>query len=377
MLDTCRLSFEKNTHLLVALIITFAAPQFGIAASSAISRGELKPALDNPELQSQNATLLSYLRSSPPNWKEAKALVEKTDRNTIDQEFLLSTYLVQARSGLPDEETKEFVLGLTVFQSQTFVWHEEGPLPVEAFPVAQLAAGTVRYWDVALAKEKASRDLLQGDYGVLNYLRSPGSAGYSGTMQALRVASPIDTEAAKKWLLEYATIEESYEALAYVALQTQDGPLAQVLLEIDRGPLSLTLLRGLSDHFTAAQTLIMLRTAMNNPTLASAAAFEIDGLRGTGVGPSIDTYMFDLLADPLLGGTAAMSIATHGGVTVLTQVAGILSDGRSTDQHQARAVLTLTLANTPFCRAALAAASNGGDIRDDGLRREVLKWLAN
>ena len=136
------------------------------------------------------------------------------------------------------------------------------------------------------------------------------------------------------------------------------------------------LLRQVRESFDAGTAFDILRSATANPSLASAAVFEIDALKNSGLAAEVDEYLIDELADAALGGTVAAVVARRDD-DLLVRVAGLLAAPGKSAALQSRSVLALRLADTPYARRVLEEALRNKTFTEAHLREEVSEWLGD
>jgi hypothetical protein len=355
-------------------------------APTMLQRAEIEKAVRAPDIQRAQQQIMVALDEQQGkqrgDWAAVDGVLASPGLGDVEREFLLYGTLMRARNVEPDDAGVAFVSRLQSYESKTFVRHEEGPLPVAVYPIASLASGTLRFWNRRQVTRDASLALAAGDMSRLQSLRQPGSDEYAGTLAALRAADATALSLARDWLASNTTDnnaagKEFYAARAVVAVGTGDRLLAAELLQTGEGVAAMQLLRATRQHFDATTALDLLQHATTNPSVASAALFELDALRQAGLGERIDGYLLDALADPALGATAAAIIARRQDPALLARVAGVLSSPAASHNQQARAALALTLADNQYARSALSDAVTSDRITDSDLRKELVEWLQN
>ena len=309
------------------------------------------------------------------NWAAVASVLSGPGLDDTAREFLLYRLLIRIRAVEPDEQARRFVGGLLAYDSKTYVLHEEGPLPIAVYPLADAARGTLSAWHRREVERQTSAALATGDLRGLRFLRAPGTDEYRAVLAALRNADTLTSTRAEGWLAAHSDGTDYYEARAFLALQRQDNARVSGLLESGRGPEAVRLLKAVRTHFDSTTAFELLDDATHNPWLASAAIYEIDALRAAGLASRVDDYLLDTLRDKTLGATVAAVVAQRGDHRLFERVADTLAMPTATYDQQVRAVLALTLADSPYARRTLENAVNKGRIRDRGLQQEVSRWL--
>ena len=328
-----------------------------------------------PDVRAVRRQLGAAIDGGRVDWTSVESILSRPDFDDTAREFLINDALMRLRAVDPDAQAERFVTALLAYESKTYVLHEEGPLPIAVYPIADVARGTLGAWQRRSAERRTSAELDAGDVRGLYALRAPGSDEYQGALAALRKADTLATGRAGEWLSANTDGTDYYEARAAVALKTHDAARVSGLLESGRGPEAVYLLKAVRTHFDATRAFELLEDATDNPVLASAAIYEIDALRAGGLASRVDDYLIDTLGNKTLGATAAAVVARRGDHRLFERVAETLALPEATHDQQARAVLALTLADNPYARRTLENAVHKGRFTDHGLQAEVSRWL--
>lgn len=368
----CRLALS----LLVSVVFAVAVAPAGAELQPVVQeRWAIAERIVAPDVRAVRRQLSAAIEEGNVDWATVESVLSRPGFDDTAREFLLYDILIRLRAANPDAQTERFVTGLLAYDSKTYVMHEEGPLPIAVYPIADAARGTLGAWQRRSAERRMSDAFTRGDVRGLRALRAPGTDDYPGVLAALRDADALTIARAGEWLTVNADGSNYYEARAVVALRTHDAARVSDLLEIGRGPEAVRLLRAVRTHFDASQAFELLEDATDNPELASAAVYEIDALRSAGLASRVDNYLIDTLADKTLGATAAAVVARRGDHRLFERVADTLAAPRASHDQQARAVLALTLADSPYARRTLENAVQKGRFTDRDLQQEVSRWL--
>ncbi|MEO1245240.1 MAG: hypothetical protein AAFX56_06090 [Pseudomonadota bacterium] len=355
------------------------------ALAAAPACAQLKPAMQDPakvlervaapDVQQSKQQLDLLVRKSGTDWAAVEAVLARPGLDDAGKEFLLHDVLLRIRDVEPDDDALTFVARLRDYASKVYVPHEEGPLPVAAYPISTLAEGTLSLWQRRDVMQKTAIALAAGDMRGLEYLRQPGTDEYAGALAALNEADVLAIRQAREWLTANAGGSDFYRARCIAALKVGDSREISRLLQSGSGVAALQTLHAVRANFEADTAFGVLQTATDNPSIASAAVFEIDALRGSGLTAQVDDYLLDTLADPALGATAATIIARREDPGLLTRVADLLTASDATASQQARAVLALRLTGNQQARRALRDAIESKSLTDPALHKEVARWL--
>ncbi len=359
------------------------------AALSAVSAGpasaQVKPPLQDRvailervaerDIQQAKAGLDLSVTEERRDWAVAEALLMQSELGEVGREYLLHDLLLRIRAFEPDADALDFVVRMQDYDSKVYVAHEEGPLPVAVYPIAAAAEGTRRLWQRREIEREAAAALAAGDMNSLEYLREPGTDAHAAVLATLRDADSLATRQAAEWLATNADSGGFYEARAVTALRGGDRETVAELLRSGTGAAAIRLLMDVRGRFEPGAAFDIFDGATANPSLASAALFEIDALRSSGLTADIDDYLLAKLADAALGGTAAAVIARRGDHDVLVRVAGLLAAPGQSAGLQSKAALALRLADSPYARRVLENAVENDGFADTHLRDEVSTWL--
>ena len=204
-------------------------------APGVLERSEVRAAIAAPDVRQAEARLAQAIRPEHRDWALARALIDQPGRGTAAREYLLHALLMRARNLEPDAASRAFVAGFADHQSETFVRHEEGPLPVAVYPVAQTARGTLRYWQRQDLRREAAVALAAGDMSPLSRLRQPGDDAYAATLAALEEADAVTMSQAADWLDANAGPEAFRDLRFVTAIALRDARRVSELLETDGG----------------------------------------------------------------------------------------------------------------------------------------------
>ncbi len=360
-----------------AILGTAAAPASAQLKPAMQDRTAILGSIARPEVQQVKQRLDLAVRRDSVDWAAVEALLTQSGLDEVGKEFLLHGTLMRIREFEPDADAMDFVVRMRSYDSKVYVRHEEGPLPVAVYPIATVAEGTLDYWHRRDVKRNASIAMASGDLSSLRHVRRPGTDEFAGVLAALDEADAVTTTLADEWLAANAGGVDFYEARAITALKGGDRREVSGLLRSGNGPAAVRLLRAVRSHFDAGAAFDLLRDATANPSVASAAVFEIDALRHSALAQRVDDYLIDALADSELGATAAAIVARRGDHDLFVQVADVLDAPGATAVQQARAVLALTLAKDPYARLALEDAVKSEGFTDPDLHQDVVRWLQN
>ena len=132
--------------LTLAVLATGAAAAVRAESNAAVlGQSELQAKIASPDVRRAEQALAEAIGPERRNWALARAIVDDPELDTSAREYLIHGLLTRARNLEPDDAARAFADRYADHQSETFVRHEEGPLPIAAYPIAQVARGTLRY----------------------------------------------------------------------------------------------------------------------------------------------------------------------------------------------------------------------------------------
>ncbi len=361
--------------LVSAILVATAVPVAAETEPAVLDRSVIALRILAPDVMKARQQLDASFDDGNINWIAVEAVLAQRDLDDVAREFLLYGVLTRIRIFEPDTQAERFVERLLTYDSKTYVMHEEGPLPITVYPIADAARGTLAAWHRRSVERQTTAALSAGDVRSLEALQAPGTDEYRAVLDALQNANTLATARAGEWLAANADSSDYYEARVVVALKTYDAARTSELLEFGRGPEAVRLLKAVRTHFDPAVAFELLDDATRNPLLASAAVYEIDALGKAGLASQVDDYLLDTLRDKTLGATAAAVVARRGDHRLFERVADTLLAPTATRDQQARAVLALTLADSPHARRTLESAVSKGRFTDRGLQEKVTQWL--
>lgn len=360
---------------LYIIAVLVSAPAVAEPARATKDWSSVLEQLAKPGTRQAKRQLDALVHKQSADWEAVEALLAQPGLDDVSQEYLRHELLIRVRAFEPDASGIQFVTRLRDYESKVYVLHDEGPLPIAVYPVASAARGTLSVWHRRDVQRNTSAALTAGDMSSLRHLEQPGSDEYAGVLAALQEADPLTLAGAARWLSANSDGGNYYEARAVTSLNRRDASAVAELLRSGRGPAAMRLLRAVRTQFDANTAFDVLLTATGNPEIGSSAVFEIDALRTAGLASRVDEYLLAALGDQALGATAATVVARRDDPRLLGQVAATLAEPRATESQQARAVLALTLADSPYARRVLENAARKGHLSDPGLQQEVAKWL--
>ncbi|MBT8136970.1 MAG: hypothetical protein KJO54_08170 [Gammaproteobacteria bacterium] len=269
----------------------------------------------------------------------AAALAAKAEVS-VDSETRLWQLVQQLGRQEETIDARQLLEQLALRPPQVFVRHEEGNAMVPQSDVGAAARFALREWDRRNAGRAALRHARSGDQQLLDNYFAGGATTRAGIIDAVR-AMPAKYLPVFSHEVEARLGDDDGALAAEFAHALADSNLYVKVLAQSRSDVAISALNRLTKTLDAPAALAVLKTALQRPEIASAAAFAIGRLR-----PQLaaaDELMWRLLADRTLGATAAAILAREANRHTLARLEAIAGQ---TDNWwlQQRARLALQLA---------------------------------
>ena len=260
------------------------------------------------------------------------------------------------------------------YQPQSFVKHDEGPLPLAIFDIASAAKYKLNQFYVFDAA-KPYQQLRQSNWQNFKHAIVANDEITSVVQQA-KLKSLEDLNAVQYSELAKALLaKRNYQDLLVVkAIQnSNDRQLIKKLLESNVSAEAHKLMAKQLNKFAAAtQADILQSVVAQNKALASSALIQYAKL------PSIvrsDSWLTKQLSDQYLGASAAKAIGIAQSTTALESAKAIVLDKHSNRTQVANALLALKFANNDFGKSELLQLVEQKQIPYQDMQAEVAKWL--
>lgn len=291
---------------------------------------------------------------------------------SVEYEYLLTQVLLQMRRSASDPKALAFCADLLAYQSETHVLHPEGPLPIPLYPIANFAQGNLDAWKRHELANRLSREFRQNEWRGFEFLAQSGSLESSAALDALLALDSKGMGTAKQALqTKPVTTEDGWYALGLLSIGTQDtGTLGLVLNHVD-GARGVQLIKQVPLKLDTEQAFELLKQDGLSQKLQSVALFELSRLPTS----KVEEHLIQTLKNPLLGATAATLIAKQNRPSMIRKVSKILLAEDVSSLEQARALLTLRLANTELAKAGIQSAVTAGTLKTKSLRHEAERSL--
>lgn len=242
---------------------------------------------------------------------------------------------------------------------------------VRAYDTGAAARFTLRVWNSAAARERASAEIASGTLLLTKSTHIDGAdaVAYSEALQRAAIADLVRARPAIVAALDRGV---TVEAMALVLVERlQDAELAARLLVRGASGFVVRHLDAITNALAPDEAFRLLADASTRPDIASAVVARIGAIADRV--PEARAWLYARLGDPTLGASAAAALARGADADVIADLAHIM---RHDDVLLARmrAALALKLADTPQAKAALVAFAEEPGV-PDALRRLVVQWL--
>ena len=305
-------------------------------ANSVYSPQELASLTRQFEKQYERQTMDSKIPQSPLQRLQQTLKLEPTAKS----EWLLSRQIKALHNVKPTAKIKHLLEQLSHYQSNTKTWLLDGHYQIEmvAWPIAATAKGLLTIWEIEKAQISATQNLTSGNWQLV--LTSNTHAEQLGYINAVR-STPSELLAPLiNHLLSIQQSNEYQQQLFWaIASKSKQIKLYNHAFSIANKNTAITILKtGFGVKLlTSSEQISLLKTAVNNPHLASAALLQLAPFIDDN--NSVATLMIETLSDPKLGGSAARALVSSNSFSV-KQLLELLTKGNaSIEQLRAKQIL--------------------------------------
>ncbi|MEO0423207.1 MAG: hypothetical protein AAF184_12770 [Pseudomonadota bacterium] len=378
--------FGRSVWCAAALIAVAAgpAPAQGDAKGQALAleMPALVAKLQAPALRAARERAESLAIDEAFDPAQMEALLSDPQFDGVGRDHLRLALVRAARKlQTPPSALEAYVAKLQAHEDEVLTVHQEGPLAIPYFAIANAAEGTLSLWERRRTAKALAGTFAQGEIPNFQAYFGEGAEDRSATAQRLGAMDALAAMPSAQlravgasWLKRADRSTASEAPLALIARKTADVSLFRELLSVGRTHETLALVGAVSTTLSPEDAFTALADAHGNPRFSSAALYALGDLVDRT--PGVRDYLLQALADPTSGGSAAAVIAASGDRLLLDQVAARLAqDEAQDDRHRARLALTLRLAGTTAARQQLRAALAQGVITPPHLAEEVRAWL--
>jgi len=246
---------------------------------------------------------------------------------------------------------------------------------VPVFKIAASAKATLIHWQMEAHYQQASTLLANQPESFLNQL-----ATLDNQPEALKAYIKVIKHSDQTLLSSLADNiklqQQSFpiEALNELTKLTADPELYQLLLNqyVDNNQTQSLVIRNLSqlpDAMTAADRIVVLKTAVEKPGLADAAIMAMAPFVDDY--PGLQSFLNQRLADAKTGGAAAKSLSLSNDPLIISMLGENLQSNNPLTVR--RSLLALYLNKSYQAKTILQGFHNS--TRDEQLKQEIAQWL--
>jgi hypothetical protein len=363
--------------------IAVCALALGLSAPPALAARVVDPesvrlALAVPAVAAQDAELAALAAASRATDLAARLerIANDATQTDVAREWLLDRGLHALARITPTREARSTVSRLTERRPAVYarIDPDHGDRATPLYDAGATARFVLRAWDRASARDAAAADLAAGRGAVVERF----AASRAGAPAALGIADAFRSAPAAQLAAQRAAILDAIaagrrvdEPALILAERLADPALFALVVDHADEAVALEAIPAAARALDAASALPVLARASRRADIASAAMLGIGRLAKEDV--AARGFLFDALAEPDLGPSAAAALAGLGEPEVAAEVGRRLDAARGEPERRLL-VLALRLDPQPAARAELErfAKSGGGSPQ---LQREVRQWL--
>ncbi len=367
--------------ILIALALALAGP--AAFAAQIIDAASAQRAITSPAIVSVDAELAALVADNRVTELAARLDVIANDRTIsgIAQEWLLDRGLHSLARLEPTTRAQETVLRLGARRPVVYtrIDPDHGDRTTPLYDAGATARFVLRQWERSAARQAAQAELATGRTAALERFASrPTDDGLdpvrAGIADAFRSTATSFLSVQRAAIVEALTAGRRVDELALIlAERLADARLFELLFGMADAPVALAAVPAASRTLDSQTAFARLALASRREEIASAALLEIGRLARNDA--AARQFLFDALAEPDTGPSAAAALATLGDPAIATELGRRLAGAR-TEESRRLVVLALRLDASAGSRAQLArfAATSQGSAE---LQQEVRQWLAH
>lgn len=304
-----------------------------------------------------------------------------TDRTlaAAAREWLLDRGLHQLATLVPTAEARAIVQQLAGRRPEvlTLVDPDHGDRATPLYDTGATARFVLRAWERQAARRQAEAELAAGRSAAIGRFAGRSAPGAhdpvrAGIAEAFASAPRAQLAGQRVAVAAALVAGERVDPLALVlAERLADPELARLVIDHAEAAIALDAMRSLPSVLDPTAMLGLLLHASRRAEIASAAVLEIGRLAVDDGGAR--SFLYEQLADPALGPSAAAALAAIGDPAVAAELGRRLRAAPS-EQSRRLHVLALRLDASPAAHEELRrfAAAQQGSAQ---LRQEVQQWL--
>ena len=347
--------------IIIPVVLGFVASSYSLKAEKPLLMNDI-----NPE-QLFSKQQIEFEINSIANKQAA-------DLSTLQQEYLKLKQINSVNANSVSDEGLVLLNQYKDYQSQTFIKHEEGPLPLAIFDIASAAKYKLNQYYVHQASLPYLKLRQDGWQDFKLALVSADET--SSIQQKAKLAAISDLSAAEYTeLAKSLVVSRSYQdpLLVNAIANSKDADLIGSLLQNNHSATAQRVMADkLAEFNSQVQAEILQSVVANNKKLASSALIRYAKLPANA---RSDQWLTELLSDHRLGASAAKALGITQSQTALETAQAMIKNPSSNRTQVANALLALRFANNDYAKSELVHLLERDQIRFEDMKLEVAKWL--
>ena len=351
-------------------------------AAHIVDPASARQAIENPLAAARDAEISALAARGRATELAARLELIAHDATLTDvaQEWLLDRGLHALVRIAPTSDARATVARLASRAPVVYtrVDPDQGDRATPLYDAGATARFVLRSWERNDARATAQAELSAGltqavDRYGLHAVEDARDPVLEGIAEAFRNAQMPELAAQRPAVSNALAQGQPVDALALVlAERFADPALFDLLFDNAGEPTALAAIPAATRALDASSALAALTRASRRTDVGSAAVLEIGRLAQGD--PAARSFLFDALADPAIGASAAAALGRISDPAVSAEVGQRLSQARSEDERRLL-VLALRLDANPAARAELERFANSG-AGSPKLQKKVRQWLA-
>jgi hypothetical protein len=359
------------------------AMALGLAAEAAFAARVVDPAserraVSSPVVVAQENELAALAAAGRPT--ELAARLERIAHDaTLDdvaREWLLDRGLHGLARSAPSPAARVSVVRLASRQPLVYarIDPDHGDRATPLYDAGATARFVLRRWDRVAARDVAAAEVGAGRTAPV--IRFAGAAEgdplRDGIADAYRIAPPAALASQRAAVADALAQGRDVDAIGLIlAERLADAALFGLVFDYADEPVALAAIPAVSRMLDDSAALALLAHASRRADVASAAVLEIGRLAEADA--AARTFLFESVAEPDIGPSAAAALARLGDPAVRAEVGRRLATADD-EPTRRRLVLALKLDASPAARDELTRFMKTG-VGSAPLQKEVRQWL--
>jgi hypothetical protein len=296
--------------------------------------------------------------------------------NDVAREWLLDRGMHALARSAPTPAARAAVTRLATRQPLVYarIDPDHGDRATPLYDAGATARFVLRHWNRVAARDAAAAEIAAGRTSTIARFAdaAAGDPARDGIADAWRAAPPAALATQRAAVSDSVAQGRGVDALGLiVAERLADAALFALVLDYAEEPVALAAIPAATRTLDGGTALALLVRASRRADVASAAVLQAGRLaEGDGAARQ---FLFESVAAPDIGPSAAAALARHGDPAVTADIGRRLAASED-EPTRRRLVLALKLDATPAARDELARFANTG-AGSAPLQKEVRQWL--